>query len=52
MAMVVHEIVSAIQAEESIYNTVEDPAIQDASCIGCKHCRHNYPQPSERREAR
>lgn len=31
MAMVVHEIVSAIQAEESIYNTVEDPAIQDAS---------------------
>ncbi len=27
----VHEIVSAIEAEESIYNTVEDPAIQDAS---------------------
>mgnify|MGYP001184534229 CR=1 FL=1 len=29
--MVVHEIVSAIQAEESIYNTADDPQIQDAS---------------------
>jgi hypothetical protein len=27
----VHDIVAAIRAEESIYNTVEDPAIQDAS---------------------
>lgn len=27
----VHEIVAAIAAEESIYNTVEDPALEDAS---------------------
>jgi hypothetical protein len=27
----VHEIVAAIAAEESIYNALEDPALQDAS---------------------
>ncbi len=35
----VHEIVAAIAAEESIYNTVEDPALQDASWFRLKALR-------------
>ena len=30
--MSVHDIVAAIKAEETVYNTIDDPERQDASC--------------------